>query len=79
MHIGEQTDYFYSKDLIGFTRTGDYEHADSGFAVVLTDKDGGEINMNIGKNNANSLFYDVLGNIEEKVYIDSERKWKIFM
>ena len=36
----------------------------------MTDKDGGNITMNLGKSHANSVFYDCLGNIQNKVYID---------
>ena len=73
---GEQEDYFVSNDLIGFTRLGDYEHPDSGLAVVITDKDGGSILMNMGKALSNTVFYDCLGNVEEKVYVDSEGNGK---
>jgi hypothetical protein len=45
----------------------------------MSDKEAGTIAMNVGKKVANTVFYDCLGNIEEKVYVDSERKWKIFM
>ena len=46
---GEQEDYFFDKNKIGFVRKGDFEHPDSGLAVVLTDKYGGIVRMNIGK------------------------------
>ena len=72
MHIGEQEDYFISNNVIGFVRRGDFEHPDSGLAVVMSDKEAGSITMNVGKNHANSVFYDCLGNVEEKVYIDQE-------
>ena len=67
---GEQEDYFVSSDLIGFVRRGDYEHSNSGLAVVMSDRIGGSITMNVGKKHANTVFYDYLGNIEDKVYID---------
>ena len=67
---GEQEDYLVSYNVIGFTRKGDYEHSDSGLAVVMSDKEAGSITMNVGKVHANTVFYDCLGNIEEKVYID---------
>jgi alpha-amylase len=69
---GEQEDYLISPNVIGFTRSGDYEHPDSGLAVVMSDKEAGSITMNVGKSLANTVFYDCLGNIEEKVYVDSE-------
>lgn len=67
---GEQEDYFYSKDIIGFTRLGDFEHPDSGLAVVMSDKYAGFVKMNLGKKHANCVFYDCLGNVEDKVYIN---------
>ena len=70
MHIGEQEDYFVSNNVIGFVRRGDYEHSDSGLAVVMSDKEAGSITMNLGKLHSNSVFYDCLGNVENKVYVD---------
>lgn len=75
---GEQEDYFVSHDVIGFVRRGDYEHSDSGLAVVMSDRDAGEITMNVGKNLANTIFYDCLGNIEEKVYVDQDGNGTFF-
>lgn len=69
---GEQYDYFNHHNLIGFTRTGDYEHSDSGLAVVMSDKEGGCIQMNVGKRLANSILYDCTGNLSETVYVDNE-------
>lgn len=69
---GEQYDYFYDHNIIGFTRHGDYEHPGSGLAVVMTDKNGGSIQMNVGKNLANSVLYDCTGNLSETVYVDNE-------
>ena len=69
---GAQYDYFYDKNRIGFTRLGDYEHPDSGLAVVMSDGEGGSIQMNVGKNLANTVFYDITGNLSEKVYVDNE-------
>ncbi len=69
---GDQVDYFYDKNVIGFARLGDYDHPNSGLAVVLTDKNGGSIQMNVGKNMANTVFYDCTGNMSETVYVDSE-------
>ena len=73
---GEQEDYLYDRNIIGFVRRGDYEHSDSGLAVVMSDKDGGTIEMNVGKNLSNTMFYDCLGNVEEKVYVDSNGNGK---
>jgi len=67
---GDEKDYFDHEDIIGWTRTGDYYHQDSGMAVILSDGPGGYKNMNVGKNLANTILYDCTGNISEPVYVD---------
>ena len=69
---GDQYDYFNDRNVVGFTRLGDYEHHDSGLAVVMSDARGGGIQMNVGKNLANSVFYDCTGNLSETVYVDND-------
>ncbi len=69
---GEQYDYFNDRNVIGFTRLGDYEHHDSGLAVVMSDGRGGGIQMNVGKHLANTTLYDCTGNLSETVYVDND-------
>ena len=69
---GEQIDYLYDKNVIGFTRLGDYDHPNSGLAVVMSDSYGGCIQMNVGKKLANTIFYDCTGNMTEPVYVDND-------
>lgn len=69
---GEQYDYFNDNNIVGFTRLGDYDHPNSGLAVVMSDKNGGSIHMNVGKNLANTIFYDCTGNLSETVYVDND-------
>jgi alpha-amylase len=69
---GDQYDYFNDRNVIGFTRLGDYEHHDSGLAVVMSDGRGGGVQMNVGKNLANTVFYDCTGNLSETVYVDND-------
>lgn len=69
---GEQTDYFDDSSLVGFTRSGDEEHADSGMAVLLTDCEGGTKRMQVGNKFAGCHFYDALGHFAEPVCIDAE-------
>lgn len=69
---GEQKDYFNDKNVIGFARLGDYEHPNSGLAVVMSDGEAGAIEMNFGNSFANTMFYDCTGNISEFVTIDEE-------
>lgn len=69
---GEQYDYFNHRNIIGFTRLGDYDHPGSGLAVVMSDARGGAIQMNVGKDLANTIFYDCTGNLSETVYVDND-------
>lgn len=69
---GRQNEYFDDQNIIGWTREGDYEHSDSGMAVIMSDNAGGCKQMNIGKNLANTVLYDCTGNMNETVYIDNE-------
>ncbi len=58
------------KNLIGWTREGDKEHNNSGLAVVLTNKLGGEKKMYIGKHFSGEGFRDLFSNFEERIVID---------
>ena len=49
-----------------------YEHTDSGMAVIMSDGAGGAKQMNVGMRLANSILYDCTGNLKETVYVDSE-------
>lgn len=69
---GEQIDYFDDPSIVGWTRSGDEAHENSGFAVILTDSLGGKKEMFIGDKFAGIEFYDCMDNIEEKVIIDEE-------
>ena len=75
---GEQTDYFNNMNLIGFIRKGDFEHSNSGLAVVMTDKEGGSITMNMGYNFSNTAFYDCTGNIQDIVVTDNDGKAEFY-
>lgn len=73
--FGTQRDYFESADLIGWTREGNEEH--SGCAVVLSNKDGGTISMEIGTRYAGRCFKDILGKIQDEVWVN-ESGWAEF-
>ena len=75
---GEQKDYFYHSNIIGFTRSGDYEHPDSGLAVVMTGSEGGSILMNMGYNFSNTAFYDCTGNVQDIVVTDNDGKAEFY-
>lgn len=69
---GPQEDYFDDANIIGWVRKGDYEHPDSGMAVILSDGNGGCKMMNVGTRLAGCTLYDYTGNIQEPVYVDQE-------
>lgn len=69
---GEQKEYFDDASLVGFTRSGDGEHADSGMAVVMTDSVAGSKRMQVGQTFSGQPFYDALGHFTDPVWIDGE-------
>ena len=69
---GTQQDYFDDQSLIGFTRSGDAEHPDSGLAVVITDSVAGRKRMQIGKQFAGNRMFDALCHVNDPVVIDEE-------
>ncbi|MNQ94987.1 Glucan 1,4-alpha-maltohexaosidase precursor [compost metagenome] len=74
---GEQRDYFDHSDCIGWTRSGDEEHENSGLAVLLSTGDDGFKQMELGAHFAGKTFVDALGNREEEITID-ENGWAEF-
>lgn len=61
------------EDVVGFTREGDEEHANSALATIFTNCDNeGEKEMYVGEKFKGSVFYDYLGNVNEKVIIDEK-------
>ena len=69
---GGQEDCFDDPQLIGWVRRGDREHPDSGLAVLLSNGEGGEKTMYMGRENAGVVFYDALGSCPEGVAVDKE-------
>ncbi len=71
---GEQRDYLDDSSLVGFVRTGDEDHLDSGMAVVLTDSVEGKKVMEMGSRFAGAAFYDAMGHFDQPVILDGEGK-----
>jgi alpha-amylase len=67
---GIQRDYFDHNNCIGWTREGDEQHA--GCAVVLSNGDHGNKEMEIGKRYAGQKFFDMLGKHVDEVEINPE-------
>ncbi|MEP0710941.1 alpha-amylase [Algoriphagus sp.] len=73
--FGTQRDYFESMNTIGWTREGDEDH--SGCAVVMSNGDGATISMEIGSRYAGRSFRDMLGKIQDEVWVN-ESGWAEF-
>lgn len=69
---GDQISYFDDCNVVGFTRTGDEEHINSGLAVLMTDSCAGSKRMQVGDKFADTLFYNVLNPDGDPVLIDGE-------
>ncbi|WP_026898221.1 alpha-amylase [Daejeonella oryzae] len=66
---GLQRDYFDHPNCIGWTRTGDQEHANSGCAVLISNSESGNKRMEMGKPFAAKVFIDYLRHVEEEVTV----------
>ncbi|MGX7351889.1 hypothetical protein RU97_GL002608 [Enterococcus canis] len=71
---GSEVDYFDDPDVIGWVRTGDFDHDLSGYAVVMTNHLGGWKEMTISAVHGGKTFVDILGNNQEKVILDENGK-----
>ncbi|WP_265459217.1 alpha-amylase [Enterococcus sp. HY326] len=71
---GSQVDYFNGPDVVGWVRTGDYEHENSGLAVVLTNHTGGELEMTVSATHGEKVFVDLLKNNQAKIQLDDNGK-----
>ena len=69
---GELRDYLDDDNLIGWTLSGDEEHAGSGLAVLMTDAEAGSKRMEVGLKFAGQEFYDATEKNTEPVTIDAE-------
>ena len=58
--------------MIGWTREGDSVHANSGLATLISDGLGGAKWMDVGKNNAGEVWYDITGNQTNTVTINKD-------
>jgi alpha-amylase len=67
---GMQRDYLDHPNCIGWTREGDDDH--TGCAVVLSNDDNGDKNMEIGKRYAGKKFIDLMGKNPGEVAINMD-------
>ena len=66
---GPQVDYFDHKNVIAFLRQGNEEHP-SPLVAVFSNGDAGEKDVFIGEEWAGKAFYDYLGFVEGRIYVD---------
>ena len=69
---GEEQLYFDDASLVGFTRTGDAEHENSGLAVLCTDSASGKKRMYLGAAFAGKKMVDAMGGIGSPVVIGAD-------
>jgi alpha-amylase len=67
---GQQHDYFDHEHVAGWTREGSGEYPGSGCAVVISNGDGGEKKMYMGKQHAGKKMKPVCGNPGEIIELD---------
>lgn len=70
--FGPQHDYFDHEDVIGWTLEGDETHPDSGIAVIMTDRLGGEKQMYVGAHHAGETWIDALDIEQHEVIIGED-------
>jgi len=67
---GQQVDYFDDPCVVGFVRTGDEQHQGSGLAFIMSNIEKGCKIMNVGQQHKGEVWYDLTGNVKQKVVID---------
>lgn len=68
---GKEVDYFDHNNIVGWVRMGDEVHP-YGCAVVMSNGEGGEKQMNVGSINQGAVYADYTGNRTDKVTIDKD-------
>ncbi len=69
---GTQHEYFDHPNVVGWTREGVAERANSGLAIVMSNGNDGWKWMEVGKQHAGKEFYDFLGYHSEAVTINAD-------
>ena len=72
--FGEQTDYFDHPNTVGFTRSGDAQHPDSGLALLLSNVEDGEKVMSVGVMHANETWHEITGSYDDELTIGDDGK-----
>ncbi|MDL2318614.1 alpha-amylase [Eubacteriales bacterium OttesenSCG-928-A19] len=69
---GEQHDYFDHRAVVGWTRSGDDEHPDSGCAVLMSGAEGGEKTMYIGPEHKGRVMRDVTRRCQDVITVGED-------
>ena len=74
---GEQINYFDDPNLIGMVRKGNEDHLGSGLVMLLSNHTEGTKKINIGKEHAGEVWYEI--NIKDEIHIDDngEAEFKV--
>lgn len=67
---GEQHDYFDHPNTVGFFRTGDDKHENSGLVFLMSNGEDGNKVINVGENRKGEVWYEFTGNIKDEITID---------
>ena len=76
---GEQINYFDDPNLIGMVRKGNEDHPGSGLVMLLSNHTEGTKKINIGKEHAGEVWYEITENIKDEIHIDDngEAEFKV--
>ena len=70
---GLETLYFDHRNVVGWVREGNYEHPDSGLAVIMTNADiEGTKTMDMGIKFAGCVMHDIMENVDEEILVDEK-------
>lgn len=74
---GDQVDYFDNDTVIAWVRYGDAEHPD-GCAVVLSNGDVGDMQLNVGEGKGGQVWADQMGRMQDPVVIDDNGNGRFY-
>ncbi|HZW98020.1 MAG TPA: alpha-amylase [Bacillota bacterium] len=69
---GPQEDYFFDKNAIAFVRKGDMEFPHSGLVCVLSNGGENSVEIQLGEDRADQLWFDMTGNRQEELTLDED-------
>ncbi len=76
---GEQRDYFDHANIIGWTRAGIQDMPNSGCAVLISNRDGGEKNMHIGTEHVGKKMINIFGDHAFEITVNENGETTFFV